>query len=298
MFANAVANQLAIALDRDRARRLDIARREQAEEGKFHAERSGAKSEQGRVIAQSTSEIYEALARENSELYEQAQQAVQAREQILAIVSHDLKNPLATILMTTSMLSSEAPEDQRLARIQRAAQSMLRLIEDLLDFASIEAGSLGIEPLPHDPGSLIVETLASFESVARAKGLRLSADVGQELPKVSCDRGRILQVLSNLVNNAIKVTPESGQVILRATARGQEVVFAVSDTGPGISEQDVQHLFERYWRSHEAKYAGTGLGLAIARGIVRAHDGQIRVQTELGRGTTFLFALPASAGAG
>jgi signal transduction histidine kinase len=298
MFANAIANQLAIALDRDRARRLDVVRREQAERGQFHAETSSARSEQGRIIAQSTSEKYEALARENSELYEQAQQAVQAREQILAIVSHDLKNPLATILMTTSMLSSEAPEDQRLTRMQRAAQTMLRLIEDLLDFASIEAGSLGIEPQPHDPGALIQETIASFESVAQAKGPRLTADVGQELPQVSCDRGRILQVLANLVSNATKVTAETGQVTLRATARGQQVVFAVSDTGPGISEEDVEHLFERYWRSHEAQYAGTGLGLAIARGIVRAHDGEIWVQTELGRGTTFLFALPISAGAG
>jgi signal transduction histidine kinase len=296
-FANAIANQLATALDRDRAWRRDIMRREQAEAGQFHAEARGAKSERARVMAESASEKYAALARENSRLYEQAQQAVQAREQILALVSHDLRNPLGTILMSATLLSNEAPEERRhLDRIQRAAKIMLRLVEDLLDFASIEAGRLAIEPQPHDPGSLMQETLASFESFARAKGQRLTAEVGQELPKVLCDRGRILQVLSNLVSNAMKVTAESGHINLRVQAHGDEVVFAVSDTGPGISKADVEHLFERYWRSREAKYAGTGLGLAIARGIVTAHGGQIWVETELGRGTTVLFTLPASAG--
>ncbi|MEO8183819.1 MAG: HAMP domain-containing sensor histidine kinase [Deltaproteobacteria bacterium] len=296
-FASAIVNQLATALDRERAWRRDITRREWAEERKLHAETSVARSERARAIAESSSEKYAALARENSKLYEQAQQAVQAREQILAMVSHDLRNPLGTILMSASLLSHEAPEERRhVASIERAAKSMLRLVEDLLDFASIEAGRLSIQPQSHDPGSLIEETLASFEGVAQAKGLRLTAQVGQELPKVFCDRGRILQVLSNLVSNSTKVTAESGQISLRVQARGEESEFAVSDTGPGISEEDAKHLFQRYWRSREVRYAGSGLGLAIARGIVTAHGGQIWMETEVGRGTTFHFTLPASAG--
>ena len=189
MFVNAIANQLAIALDRDRAWRRDITRREHAEEGRTHAEEGrtdaeegrtdaearGATSERERISAESSSDKYEALAGENARLYEQAQQAVRVREQILAIVSHDLKNPLGTILMTTDALAKRREERRRglpqaVGRIQRAAERMLRLIEDLLDFASIEAGRLAIKRQPQDPGSMIQETLASFEGVAQEKG--------------------------------------------------------------------------------------------------------------------------------
>ena len=122
----------------------------------------------------------------------------------------------------------------------------------------------------------------------------MTADVEPHLPKVYCDRDRILQVLSNLVGNATKATAEGGHITLRVEARGHELLFAVSDDGPGISEEDVKHLFERYWRSGEAEYKGTGLGLAIARGIVSAHGGRIWVESELGHGATFLFTVPAA----
>ncbi len=280
IFVNAIANQLAIALDRDRRRRRDITRRE---------------------IAERSREKYQALADENARLYEQARQAVREREQILAIVSHDLKNPLGTILMTTATLAKRGISKERrrelpqaVGRIQRSAERMQRLIEDLLDFASIEAGRVAIKPQPHDPVSMIHETLACFESVSQETQLRLTADVEPDLPAISCDRDRILQVLSNLVDNAIKATAEGGQIVVRAEARGHELLFAVSDDGPGISEEDAKHLFERYWRSDEANYQGTGLGLAIAGGIVSAHGGRIWAESELGRGATFLFTVPAA----
>ena len=301
MFVNAIANQLAIALDRDRAWRRDIKRREHAEEGQSHAEARGATAERERVVAEGLSDKYEALAGENARLYEQAQRAVRVREQILAIVSHDLKNPLATILLTTGALAKRsAPEEMRrrlpesVGKIQRAAERMLRLIDDLLDFAGIEAGRLAIERQPQDPGSMIHETLASFESVAQEKRLRLTEDVEPHLPKAYCDRDRILQVLSNLVGNATKATAEGGHITLRVKTGGHEILFAVSDNGPGISEEDVKHLFEPYWRSGEAQYEGTGLGLAIARGIVSAHGGRIWAESELGRGATFLFTVPTA----
>jgi signal transduction histidine kinase len=308
IFVNAIANQLAIALDRDRAWRRDITLREHAEEGRahaedrrthaedrrLHAEERGATAEQERITAESSSAKYEALAVENARLYEQAQQAVHVREQILAIVSHDLRNPLGTILMTTDALAKKGALPQAVGRIHRAAERMLRLIEDLLDFASIEAGRLAIRRQPQDPGSLVQETLASFEGVVQEKGLVMTAEVEPDLPKVFCDRDRILQVLSNLVGNAINATPEGGHITLRVEARGHEILFLVSDNGRGISEEDIKHLFERYWRSGEAEHKGTGLGLAIARGIVTAHGGLIWVESELGRGTAFLFTVPAA----
>jgi signal transduction histidine kinase len=122
----------------------------------------------------------------------------------------------------------------------------------------------------------------------------LTARVEPNLPKLDGDRDRILQVLSNLVGNATKVTAEGGQIALRVEARGHDLLFAVSDDGPGISEENVKYLFERYWRSVDATYKGTGLGLAIARGIVNAHGGRIWVESELGHGATFLFTIPAA----
>jgi signal transduction histidine kinase len=271
MFVNAIANQLAIALDRDHAWRQDISRRQDAE----------------------------AMAAENARLYQEAQHAVGVREQILAVVSHDLKNPLGAILLTVDGLQRNPSDERRhelpqaVARIRRASERMLRLIEDLLDVSSIEAGRMAIERAPHDAGLILKESLASFESVAKDKRLRLTAEVQPNLPKANCDRDRILQVLSNLVGNATKVTTEGGQITLRVDAREHELLFSVADDGPGIGDEDLEHLFESYWRSGDAKYEGTGLGLAIAKGIVDAHGGRLWPESTRGRGATFRFTIPA-----
>ena len=301
IFVNAIANQLAIALDRERAWRRDITRREHAEEGRTyaeegrtHAEAKGATADRDRIIAESSSDKYEALARENAQLYEQAQRAVRVREQVLAIVSHDLKNPLGAILITADALAKKGALPHAVGRIQRASHRMLRLIDDLLDFASIEAGQLAVKRQPQDAGALIRETLMSFEGVAQDKDLQLTADVAPDLPKIYCDRDRILQVLSNLVGNATKVTPTGGHITLRAERGENELLFTVLDNGPGILEEDLKHLFERYWRSGEVEYRGTGLGLAIARGIIVAHGGRIWAESEFGRGATFFFTVPAA----
>lgn len=305
MFVNAIANQLAIALDRDRAWRRDITRRERAEVGRTTAEARGATAERGRVLAESSSNEYEALAEENATLYEQAQKAVRVREQVLAIVSHDLRNPLQTILLTAGALEERAPEEERrhgvaeaVGRIQRAAERMVRLIEDLLDFASIEIGVIAIKRQPQEPGALLRETLASFEIAAREKQLGLTAEVAPQLPQADCDRDRILQVLGNLVGNAAKATAKGGKITLRVGTHGRELLFSVSDNGPGISKEDASHLFERYWRGGEAAYKGTGLGLAIARGIVSAHGGRIWVESDPGHGATFFFTIPVAEPAG
>jgi signal transduction histidine kinase len=257
LFVNAIANQLAIALDRHRAWQRDIALRERAEE------------------------------------------ATQMRDRILAVVSHDLRNPLATILMTTGFLAKdgvpEAPRNQVAAieRIERAARHMQRLIGDLLDFASIQVGQLAITRMPREPASLISEAIASFAQLAQEKRLHLESEAEAELSKVDCDRERILQVFSNLIGNALKVTASGGSIILRAAAHEREVLFAVSDTGPGIADKDLKHLFERHWRSSDPGYKGTGLGLHIAKGIVEAHDGRIWAESNRGQGATFFFTIPA-----
>jgi signal transduction histidine kinase len=286
MFVNAIANQLAIALDRDRSRRHEISRREHAED---------------------LSTQYAALAAENARLYVQAQQAVRVREQILAVVSHDLKNPLGTIVLVAEVLAMlEEQDDPKLLqaglarsakRIHRSAKFMLRLIDDLLDFASIEAGQLAILRQLHAPGAIVLETLASFEGVAHDGDVRLTAHVEPGLPRLECDRDRILQVLANLVSNAIKITPPGGQVSLIVEVRGHDLAFAVSDSGPGISDEDAKYLFERYWRSADVTYQGNGLGLAIAKAIVEAHGGKIWVESELGKGATFQLTIPLDSAA-
>jgi signal transduction histidine kinase len=180
-----------------------------------------------------------------------------------------------------------------LGRIKRAADRMQRLIEDLLDFANIETGRLAISSALHDPGEMLDETLACFESAAQEKHIWLMAEVQPHLPRFWCDRDRILQVLSNLVSNAIKSTADGGHITLRVEARGGEVWFSVADDGQGISKDDLKHLFERYWRSEDATYKGSGLGLAIAAGILAAHKGRIWAESELGQGATFWCALPS-----
>lgn len=261
VFVNAIANQLAIALDRHRAWQRDIALREQAEE------------------------------------------ATLMREQVLAVVSHDLRNPLATILMATGLLAkAEVPDERRknppkaFAMIQRAAERMHRLIEDLLDFASIQVGQLAITRMPREPTTLVKEAIATFEHLAQEKSLHLESEVEAGLSTLYCDRDRIIQVFSNLMSNAFKVTTSGGSITLRARANEREVLFVVSDTGPGIAEEDLQHLFERHWRSREPGYKGTGLGLHIAKGIVEAHGGRIWVESTLGQGATFFFTVPAMEG--
>ncbi len=301
IFINAIANQLAVALDRAHAWQRDVLRRERAEGDLIESEIKGASSEQGRLDAESSSDRYQALADDNARLLEQAQQAIREREQILAIVSHDLRNPLGAILMTTSALAKRTVTEERrrglsqaVTRIHRSAERMLRLIEDLLDFASIEAGRLAMRRGPQDAAAIVQEAFASFEGAAQDKGLQLIKDLEPRLPPIHCDRDRLLQVLSNLVGNAIKATPEGGRITLRLQGVGHEVTFMVADNGPGIGDEDVKHLFERYFRGHESQYRGTGLGLAIAQGIVVAHGGRIWVETALGQGSTFSFTIPTA----
>lgn len=239
-----------------------------------------------------------ALARayaEEKDAHATAEEATRAREEILSVVSHDLRNPLGAILLGASSLLQIDTGGHRVAgiagRIHRQAERMARLIEDLVDFAGIQAGKLAITPTDHTPNELLVAATDLFAPIAQERGLVFETTIAPGLPVIRCDSDRALQVISNLVSNAFKVTPKGGQVKIGAEARDRDIVFYVRDAGPGIDAEDLPKLFERYWRGKSTQYRGAGLGLSIARGIVDAHGGKIWAESTVGAGSTFFFSL-------
>lgn len=231
----------------------------------------------------------------------EAEAAVRSRDEVLSIVSHDLRNPVSTVTMSASLLLDpeitldEAQRQIQLEVITRSAHRMNRLIQDLLDVARIEGGRLTISCRCEDPGALAMEAFEAFRPIAGQKSQQLECDVAPELRPVYADRDRVLQVLSNYLNNAVKFTPEGGRIVLRARP-GPEggVVFSVSDTGPGIPEDGLARLFGRFWQAKRTAHLGTGLGLSIAKGIADAHQGRVWAESSPGAGSVFHFALPAS----
>jgi signal transduction histidine kinase len=232
---------------------------------------------------------------------EQAQQAVRAREELLAVVSHDLRNALNTVLFGARAAEGQptVTADPALARnvgaIARAAERMSRLIRDLLDSAKIEAEGLALRTQPEDVAALVHEAREAARELAEQKGVGLEVDVAKDLPRARCDRERVLQVLSNLLGNGIKFTPAGGTVAVRAARRGGALVVAVEDTGPGIRPDVLPRLFERRWRADPSAPEGSGLGLFIAKGIVVAHGGRMWAESRPGEGSRFLFTLPIAA---
>lgn len=169
---------------------------------------------------------------------------------------------------------------------------MSRLIEDLLTAAKAENGRLSVDLRAEDVASIVDEAVQESIGAAEEHSLVLESRVPRELPPASCDRGRILQVLANLLGNAIKFTPAHGRVSVDVSRRGAFVCFSVSDTGAGIAAPQLPHVFERYWQKKEDRRRGSGLGLYIAKAIVEAHGGKIWVESEVARGSTFSFTVP------
>jgi signal transduction histidine kinase len=230
-----------------------------------------------------------------SRLYHHAAESIDAREQVLKIVSHDLRNPLHTISMCASLLMDvPLPAEQQLVhlkRVKRAGERMNRLIQDLLDVAKLEAGRVGISARELDVAPLLDEAFDMLAPLAEEKSVRLERDIAERLPRITADAGRVLQVLSNLVGNAIKFTPEGGRIVIGAKPDFAGVEFFVSDTGPGIPPDQLERIFGRFWQADAADRRGIGLGLTIAKGIMDAHGGRLWVQSRLGEGTTFHFTL-------
>jgi PAS domain S-box-containing protein len=240
-----------------------------------------------------------ALAIDNANLFEETRQAVQARDDVLAIVSHDLRNPINTISMTAELLQEQTPagEGARLLEIiQRSTQRMDRLIRDLLDVARIEAGGITIRPTDQDPAELVREAVELQQPLAREEEIQLTAEIPQPLPTIDADRDRLLQVFQNLLENALKFTPRNGVITVRAEPAPDAVRLSVRDSGSGIDPEELPHLFDRFWQARKTTKAGAGLGLAIARGIVEAHGGRIQAESRLGVGTTITFTIPVHPG--
>jgi signal transduction histidine kinase len=239
------------------------------------------------------------LAIDNARLYFDSQQAVQAREEVLAIVSHDLRNPLNAVMLAASLLqlSTAIPEEDReqLEAIDISAKRMQRLIEDLLDVTRLEGGKrLPIQPAPLAVESLFAETYELFKSQAATASVTLQYQAGDAIPPVYADRHRVLQVLSNLIGNAMKFTPAGGVISYRAEVDGGNVLMTVKDSGPGIPKENLGDIFNPYWQAKRTARLGAGLGLPIAKGIVESHGGRIWVESDKGTGTKFFFTLPVA----
>lgn len=228
-------------------------------------------------------------------MYEEAEQTIDAREQVLKIVSHDLRNPLHTISMSAQMLLEIPVKPEQLGdhlrRIKRAGERMNRLIQDLLDAAKLEAGRVGIDARSTDVTPVISEAQEMLAPLAAEKGITLDSHVANGLPAITADAGRVLQVLSNLAGNAIKFTPNGGRITIRADAAPGGVRFSVRDTGQGIPPEQLGKIFGRFWQANPADRRGIGLGLTISKAIVEAHGGRIWVDSVVGEGTTFQFTL-------
>jgi signal transduction histidine kinase len=239
------------------------------------------------------------LAIDNARLYRESQQAVQAREEVLAIVSHDLRNPLNAVMLAASLMATSeqvAPDDrEQLDIIELSAKRMQRLIEDLLDVTRLEGGKqLPIDPAPLDVQSLFEETYELFKSQAVTGSITLQCHAPKEVPPLYADRHRVLQVLSNLIGNAMKFTPPGGMITCRAEQADEKVLITVADNGPGIPRENLGDIFNPYWQAKRTARLGAGLGLPIAKGIVESHGGKIWVESEPGNGTKFFFTLPAA----
>jgi len=246
-----------------------------------------------------------ALGADNARLYQQAQQASRARDDTLASISHDLRNGLNTVLTAVGLLLRSLPPDsegrrdrRHIEAIRRAAERMNHVIGDLLDVASIEAGRLFVEPHKVSVRPIIAQAVAACRPQAVDKALRFEEQVPADDFEAICDRERVLQVLGNLIGNAIKFTPDGGSVVVRAEPVGDEVLFSVRDSGIGVSPKQLPYVFDRFWQATPKTRLGSGLGLTIAKGIVEALGGRIWVESRAGEGTTFFFTLPlASASA-
>jgi signal transduction histidine kinase len=241
-----------------------------------------------------------AIAIDNARLFDDAQRALRVRDEVMAIVTHDVRSPLSAVMTGAALLQMHddaTPLNGERIRhiadtIQRSARHIARLINDLTDISHIEAGRLTIERKAEDVGAVVCEAVDTLQAVAAQRGSTVECDLTESLPIVQCDRDRIVQVIGNLIANATKIGATS--IIARAKVQGSDVIISVADNGPGIPLEDLPHMFDRHWRGRNVTYKGTGLGLPIAHGIVKAHGGEIWIESTVGAGSTVSFSLPVT----
>ena len=231
------------------------------------------------------------------------QAAVRARDELVAVVSHDLRNPMTIISMLCGMMqkafSNNGPHTSRritsaIDTMQQASNRMSVLLDDLLDTSKIEAGRYTISPQSLDVSQIFEEAFSLLTPLALEKAVELTFHAEPDL-KMHADPERLFQVLSNLIGNAIKFTPAQGKIGVVAMANGNDIVFSVRDSGKGIAPEQLPHIFDRYWTAKEGNALGTGLGLYISQGIIKAHGGHLLAESTLGEGSEFRFTVPKTA---
>lgn len=242
-----------------------------------------------------------ALAIDNARLYSEANQAIRARDEVLRIVSHDLRNPIgaiataATLVLKRSATDSTDVSARMLRTILRASRQATTLIDDLMDLSRIESGRLAVDPRPEPLVPLVMEAVELHAPAARERGIQLSWTVAAPSPVVMVDHARFLQLIGNLLSNAIRFTPPGGQIQIASATHGDEARCCVTDTGPGIPPDQIPHVFDRFWQAARGDGGGLGLGLAIVQGIATAHGGRVWAENEPGKGARFVFTLPLAA---
>lgn len=241
-----------------------------------------------------------ALLVDNARLYRDAVRATRARDEVLAVVSHDLRSPLQAIV-TASELLIDAPATARARMAESilgAASRMNRLLEDLLDVTRIDEGLLSLHKQRFDLSAFIRDMVSVHSPVAEGRHVQLAAELDGQVDAIEADRDRLSQALSNIIDNALKFTPDGGEVRVAAGREAEAICISVSDSGPGIPQDQLPHLFDRFWRAEGSqRKKGVGLGLAISKGIAEAHGGRIEVTSQPGQGARFTIVLPAIEGA-
>ena len=228
-----------------------------------------------------------------------AELLAQAREDVLGVVAHDLRNPLNLIQMTAELMIDEvlplAKRKEMLDIALRAAKQMNRLIDDLLDTVRLQAGRLSLDVEEVSVDAIMKQAEETYRPLAQRRHLHFET-AAQDGAMVRADPARVSQIVGNLIGNAIKFSREDGSVKLRATAEDKQVVFQVVDDGPGIPPDNMSHLFDNFWQARKNDRRGVGLGLAIVKELVEAHGGKIWVESQVDHGSTFSFSLPSTDG--
>src|SRR5262249_19938683 len=223
-----------------------------------------------------------------------ATQAAAARREVLAVVSHDLRNPLGAIQMASALLEDEEHAERpkrQIAAIRSAADRMQHMIDELLEAARAESRTLELHREMCDAKEILARTNELFEAHATARSIQLRCEAAPA--KVFADRERVIEILSNLVGNAVKFTPPGGEIHVTAEPSDDMVLFKVADNGPGIEPEQIVHVFERHWQARRQR-GSLGLGLYICKHLVEAQGGKIGADSVLGQGTTMWFTLPST----
>jgi signal transduction histidine kinase len=286
------------ALKTSRAMEDDVLQRERVTADQvLHRERSQHVS----LLSQERQTTDHDLSRERA----RSDKALATRDDFMGIVSHDLLNLLNAMIGISSLIEREVAEENHVERVvaharrvQRSGARMRRLVGDLIDIASIEAGMLAVTRAMGDPADVVNEAVETFLAEASGRGISLTGEIVPGVPSIAFDPARILQVLCNLLSNALKFTPAQGSIVVRLEHVDDHVVCCVSDTGEGIPRDKAEVVFDRFVQLTKNDRRGVGLGLFISKCIIQGHGGRIWVENRTGAGSTFCFSLPIDAPAG